>query len=102
MSAFPSLEDLIRQASNQHKTLYSCDPTDCGFGAGRINLIGDHTDYNDGLVFPMAVPLYTVIVGSLSSGPLCSLSTLSLDSADSKPVLLSLDDLTPGEPTCKY
>lgn len=30
---------------------------------GRVNLIGEHTDYNNGFVFPMALPNSTVIVG---------------------------------------
>jgi len=30
---------------------------------GRVNLIGDHTDYTGGLVLPMAIDRWTVVVG---------------------------------------
>ena len=33
---------------------------------GRVNLIGDHTDYTGGLVFPMAIDRWTTIRGSVS------------------------------------
>ncbi|HEX8891382.1 MAG TPA: galactokinase [Pyrinomonadaceae bacterium] len=31
---------------------------------GRVNLIGEHTDYNDGFVFPMAIDRETVVAGT--------------------------------------
>ena len=34
---------------------------------GRVNLIGEHTDYNDGFCLPMALPFDTVIAVSVSS-----------------------------------
>src|SRR6266480_358453 len=32
---------------------------------GRVNLIGEHTDYNDGFVFPAAIDYHVTIAGSV-------------------------------------
>jgi len=37
-------------------------PTIAARAPGRVNLIGEHTDYNDGFVLPLAIDRDTVIV----------------------------------------
>ncbi|UUX97543.1 galactokinase [Aquabacterium sp. J223] len=37
---------------------------------GRVNLLGEHTDYNDGFVLPVAIPQRTRVALGQASGPL--------------------------------
>lgn len=68
------LERCLRDALDEFKTQFAGEPpTIAVFAPGRVNLIGEHTDYNDGYVLPMALPLVTVIVGRRSSSSECRL-----------------------------
>jgi len=42
--------------NDMFETYYSARPKLTRFTPGRVNLIGEHTDYNGGYVFPTAVP----------------------------------------------
>jgi galactokinase len=47
-----SLRDQVRSA---FRSRYGSEPAFVVRAPGRVNLIGEHTDYNDGFVFPMAI-----------------------------------------------
>ncbi|MFH9982666.1 galactokinase [Streptomyces sp. NPDC017179] len=72
--------------------LYGAEPEGVWAAPGRVNLIGEHTDYNDGFVMPFALPhVTTAAVARRDDG------VLRLHSADvpGGPVELRLDQLTP-------
>ena len=47
----------INELKQEFSNIYHQEPTGCYFSPGRINLIGEHTDYNGGHVFPCAISL---------------------------------------------
>ena len=56
-----NLKELTAHAAAEFQKKYGRPPRWLVAAPGRVNLIGEHTDYNDGFVFPMAIERYTVI-----------------------------------------
>ncbi|MCV6628776.1 MAG: galactokinase [Flavobacteriaceae bacterium] len=67
-----TLEDTV---AGHYRQTYSSEPL-MVFSPGRINLIGEHTDYNMGLVFPAAIDLGIAMAIGLSNTPYCEITAL--------------------------
>lgn len=59
-----SLNALAAHARESFSKLYGRTPLWLAAAPGRVNLIGEHIDYNDGFVLPMAIERYTVIAAA--------------------------------------
>jgi galactokinase len=59
--------DLKSRAAESFKKQFNTQPTHFFRAPGRVNLIGEHTDYNDGFVLPCAINYDTVIAAASRS-----------------------------------
>lgn len=56
-SSFPSTSELVADARRLYGQVFGEEaPLTAVCAPGRVNLIGEHTDYNQGLVLPMVIP----------------------------------------------
>ncbi|MFF8790340.1 galactokinase [Streptomyces sp. NPDC015125] len=70
--------------------VYGAAPTGTWAAPGRVNLIGEHTDYNDGFVMPLALPHTTLAAASARTDGVLRLHS---GGADGGIVELRIDDL---------
>jgi galactokinase len=80
------------EVADRFRELYGTGPEGVWAAPGRVNLIGEHTDYNDGFVMPFALPHTTVAAVARREDGRLRLHSADID-AD--PVELSLDGLAP-------
>jgi len=64
-----TLSQLATDTANQFAKVYGAPPRWLAAAPGRVNVIGEHTDYNDGFVLPMAIERYTVIAAAPAVDP---------------------------------
>ena len=55
------LQDLASLVATEFQKIYGRPPRWIAAAPGRVNVIGEHTDYNDGFVLPMAIEFYSVM-----------------------------------------
>ncbi len=55
------LDQLVAHTSEHFRSRYDSEPQWIVAAPGRVNIIGEHIDYNDGFVLPMAIDRYCVI-----------------------------------------
>lgn len=80
------LDQRVAKSKRQFEERYGESPTWIVAAPGRVNLIGEHIDYSDGFVMPMALDRYTVI----AAGPVESEHAKFVSELAEEEVLVSL------------
>lgn len=76
-----SVRTLADRAAAGFRATWGTAPELIAYAPGRVNLIGEHTDYNDGFVLPCAIPYGTAVaLGRNDSGEIVA-RALDLDGA---------------------
>lgn len=84
----------IEQLKSAYEAHYQKSATDIFFSPGRVNLIGEHTDYNGGFVFPCALSFGTYLLIAANNEKKINFCSLNIDTTYS----LELNQLTKPMP----
>ena len=90
------MNTMIQELKNNFADVFgNTENVRCYFAPGRVNLIGEHTDYNGGHVFPCALTLGTYGIARKRTDRKVLLYSLNFKEAGVAET--SLDDLIPSE-----
>lgn len=94
----PSFDETLITGLNTFRSVYLSAPSIVACAPGRVNLIGEHVDYNDGYVLPMALPMVTFVIGKLNGTDECEIVTCCDGADEPRRVRFSIRNLAPGHP----
>ncbi len=63
------MSGLVQTARALFADAFGAEPVACVFAPGRVNLLGEHTDYNGGFVLPMPLTLGTAVALGFGGAP---------------------------------
>jgi len=63
------MSDVPSRAAAGFSSAFAAEPAGLWAAPGRVNLIGEHTDYNDGYVLPFALPHRVVVAAAARPEP---------------------------------
>ncbi len=69
----------IEELKSAYEAAYQKSATDIFFSPGRVNLIGEHTDYNGGFVFPCALSFGTYLLIAPNSEQKINFRSLNME-----------------------
>jgi galactokinase len=64
-----TLKELATHVEAEFQKRFGRAPRWIAAAPGRVNVIGEHTDYNDGFVLPMAIERYAVMAADTAAAP---------------------------------
>ena len=73
------LDQLVAGAIEAFTSRFGRPPRFGAAAPGRVNLIGEHTDYNNGFVLPMAIDRWAIVVADLTHASNSTLWAIDLD-----------------------
>ena len=85
--------EAVEKLTTYYRKLAGSDPEGIWFAPGRVNLIGEHTDYNDGFVLPFALEQRALIAAGHRDDGLIVIHAADL----SETMEVSLSALAPGQ-----
>jgi galactokinase len=71
--------NIIDRITNVYRDKFGGDPAHIARAPGRVNLLGEHVDYNDGFVLPAAIDRATYVAFSPSNSPHSTLVAADFD-----------------------
>lgn len=77
------MNDPIERATAAYQAAFGEAPQRVAYAPGRVNLIGEHTDYNDGFVLPCAIDRGTAVAIGEAAVGMIAVTSADYDEADS-------------------